>query len=691
MSLFPFHDPPPRASSFKQLVAKLLLLSGCLILYTAPLFGQSDKDELVHFSNLPKTYSFQDSVLFVTLYQKANTVSKFDVDSALLLMRSALQHCNRVGYSYGSANCIMGISYLYFEKGETKKALQLLTKEEQAIRSFKAPKLDMELDTKYGKYYKQLGYQDTAIRYYFKALDLLQRHPSIDTTGFYYHTIFTDLGSIFMVDKADIPVAIRYFEKGLAVARQYKNDSWLCSILIGMGGAYANQQLVDTNNHSGFRKGLKYMADALHIALKNDYHFAAKNAYNNMAAIYVNMNEPDSAELCVKKARQLPAGPNDQANEVRSLLALGASFIKKKDYTKAVTYLDQARKYSIDQQARNDLADIDKTLYALYVETGEYDKALAHLQAYTFLRDSLIDEDKIRAITELEVKYQMAEKDKSIVEQSLTLIRQQNRLKEKNIWIGIGIGSTLLLAVLLFIIRRNYQHRRRREEEKQQLWKQDEEIRHLKAVISGEEKERARIGRELHDGVVGQLSAAKMNFTMIQSKYPYPELHADFKEALSYLDDTAQELRKAAHNLMPGILIEQGLVTAVDAFCEKTATFTGIQIDVHQDGLLPRLDIDFELSVYRMVQELVQNIIKHANATRVLVQLDYHEPMLILTVEDNGVGITKKQAASGVGLNNLKTRVNALQGNVALSGNEGEGTSVYIEFDISLINSAHEI
>jgi signal transduction histidine kinase len=332
----------------------------------------------------------------------------------------------------------------------------------------------------------------------------------------------------------------------------------------------------------------------------------------------------------------------------------------------------------------------------LYINDKRYEKALVYQQAYSILRDSILNEERINATAQLEIKYRTAEKDKEIAVQHLKLSEQQSLLREKNAWIGMGAVSTLLLTGFLFMLYKNGRHRQQRQEEQlrimeqeQQLWKKEEEIRNLNAMVKGEERERARLGRELHDGIVGQLAAAKMNFTAIQNKYDQPELKTDFRIALHHLDETALELRKTAHNLMPEILIQQGLVIALESFCEKTSAFTGIQISFHHEAYVPRLDIDFELSVYRMVQELVQNIIKHANAVKALVQIDYHEPLLIVTVEDDGIGINKNEASftNGIGLNNISTRIRALQGNFEITGRKGEGTSVYIEFDVSIIKS----
>jgi signal transduction histidine kinase len=136
---------------------------------------------------------------------------------------------------------------------------------------------------------------------------------------------------------------------------------------------------------------------------------------------------------------------------------------------------------------------------------------------------------------------------------------------------------------------------------------------------------------------------------------------------------------------MPEILLEQGLAEAVHAFCEKMSVSSSLHVDFHLSGFIPRLDPAFELSLYRMIQELIQNIFKHAGASSAIVQLDSHDPQLIVTIEDNGKGLDKKKIDSnlGTGLRNVISRVKALQGRFDIYSSDGKGTSINIEFDIT--------
>lgn len=688
------HALYPTTRFFLQFLLALILLSFCFP-DRAPISAQPlrvmQQEWLSSLSNLAKA----DTQYIKKLYRQASETTL--PDSSLRLSQEGLALSRQLHYTYGEGLHLLGIARAEGWLGNPYRAISWLRLARPACEQSGRPGLWGNYYLYGSRLYNEIGYKDTAIEFAHKLLDITNQYPEWDNTEMAAGTAYGQLGRIYMEGRQDPMLAISYFEKALHIAERNGSREQYPQLYANLGGAWANSNQEDSSNTAGYRKGLGFYFKAETCAQQLGDQGVAQlaNVYQNVSGIYNNLDMPDSAEFYLKKLFALPEQYISQQSRIAAQYILAAGFHRKKDYPKAIRYYNEAGQLARLYHINSRLLDIEQNLFSIYKETRQHQKALEHLEAYSSLRDSLLDKEKIKAVQQLEVKFRTAEKDKELALKNLSLTTQQSQLREKNIWIDAGALSSLVLAGWLLVWRRNSRRRQRAQlrlvAKELQLWKQDEEIRNLKAMVNGEEKERARIGRELHDGIVGQLSAAKLNFNMIRKKYPLPEMQPDFNEALAYLEETAQDLRKTAHNLMPGILIEQGLVTAVDAFCEKTAIFTGIRIDVCQDGILPRLDIDFELSAYRMVQELVQNIIKHAHATRVLVQLDYHRPILILTVEDNGIGITEMQAASGMGLNNLKTRVAALQGSIQLSSKPGEGTSVYIEFDVSLIKSEHAV
>src|SRR5690606_10316520 len=157
------------------------------------------------------------------------------------------------------------------------------------------------------------------------------------------------------------------------------------------------------------------------------------------------------------------------------------------------------------------------------------------------------------------------------------------------------------------------------------LLQQEKEINILKASMKGEERERTRIAYELHDGIGGMLAAVKMNFGAVKQRYEHLYGLEELSSLMNMLEDTTDELRKTAHNLMPGILVSHSLAEALRIWCSNVNATGKLQVSLRVTGMDAPLPKDLELTLYRMIQELVQNIIKHARATKAEVDLAHRD------------------------------------------------------------------
>ncbi len=224
-----------------------------------------------------------------------------------------------------------------------------------------------------------------------------------------------------------------------------------------------------------------------------------------------------------------------------------------------------------------------------------------------------------------------------------------------------------------------YRSKQKAAAEKMVALQREHEIKVLTAMMEGEEKERTRLARELHDGVGGILSATKMHLSVLRQEQSRPESSSKFDHTVSMLESASQEIRSISHNLWPDILQHYELDAALARFC-KSVSNAALQVDFYNLGDPPRLKSSYKLIIYRMVQELVNNIIKHAEASNALVQLSHHDHLLSVTVEDNGAGFVQKEI-TGIGLLKLQARVRNINGQMNIETSPGSGTTVYLEFD----------
>ncbi len=203
------------------------------------------------------------------------------------------------------------------------------------------------------------------------------------------------------------------------------------------------------------------------------------------------------------------------------------------------------------------------------------------------------------------------------------------------------------------------------------------------AVLEAEERERIRIARDLHDGVGQTLAAARMTLGNYVSQKKIES--SEMQTSLDLLEDGIKEIREISHNMMPSSLTKFGLSSALKQFTNKINALGKLEIELQIVGFKERSDEKIELVLYRIVQEIISNIIKHAEAKKVSIELVRHDDELILIIEDDGRGFdTAKTENHGIGLKNIATRVEYLNGNVNFDSSIGKGTSVVIEIPLNL-------
>jgi len=201
-------------------------------------------------------------------------------------------------------------------------------------------------------------------------------------------------------------------------------------------------------------------------------------------------------------------------------------------------------------------------------------------------------------------------------------------------------------------------------------------------MLKGQEEERSRIAKDLHDGLGGLLSGTKLSFVNVKETLVMTPEHAVyFDKSLSMLDNAIGDLRKVAHNLMPEALVKYGLNDALRDFCDSIQFSSGLKVSYQQFGKKRKLDNTAEVFIYRIVQELVNNVVKHADASEIIVQLTMSPDKVSLAVEDDGKGFNKLriEQTKGAGIANIKYRVQYFNGTWDIVTSPGNGTSVNIE------------
>ncbi|HEY4285597.1 MAG TPA: sensor histidine kinase [Puia sp.] len=369
-------------------------------------------------------------------------------------------------------------------------------------------------------------------------------------------------------------------------------------------------------------------------------------------------------------------------------------YSEEKNYPLAKNILYELQEKTAGFPITDNKLSMLKNLAGVEEKTGNLKKAYSWLSEYSRLSDSLNEQNSKVRISELETKYQSEKKEKEIVTlhsqtRQQDLVLQHNRLL--NYLLLAGILILLLLVFSLFLLYRNKQRLARQQEEdhRQKLKdiEQQQQLAIYNAMLKGQEQERNRLARDLHDGLGGMLAGVKMKLSAFaDSAWPGKEERKrsdmDLYKVITQLDLSVQELRRIARDMMPETLLQFGLEPALKELCSSLQT-PALQVEFQGYGISRSITPPGQAAIYRIVQELLSNAIRHASATSILVQCSQNENIFFISVEDDGRGFQPEQhKGDGIGLSNVGNRVNFLKGKMDIHSVPGEGTTINIEVHV---------
>jgi two-component system, NarL family, sensor kinase len=440
-----------------------------------------------------------------------------------------------------------------------------------------------------------------------------------------------------------------------------------------------------------FEESEKNFNEAFAIYKAADYKFKMADVLCEMAALYDEKDLIKSIKISLEAQQIFDAVAPETITSINNMGNLGEklfnvaandSLIQKFDAVEikknkngileaAERYLTKAIALSKKQSIAQAILYYSGVLADLQAFAGDYKNAFANLTYKIKYNDSLYSQENKNAIAKLE-------SEKSIIQ-----LEAVN--KQKSILNRILIGTTVGISLLGIIGYRNFQHRKKLQQQKIAELEKDKQLLAIDAMLKGQEEERSRIAKDLHDGLGGLLSGTKLSFiNMKENLILTPENAIQFDKSLSMLDNTIADLRKVAHNLMPEALVKFGLQEAVRDFCNSIQSSTNLKVVYQQLGENRKLSNTVEVFTYRIIQELVNNAVKHAAAKQIIVQLTTNNNKVAIVVEDDGKGFDLNAIANnkGAGMENIKYRVQYLNGTIDTVTSAGDGTSVNIELMI---------
>lgn len=660
-----------------RLILRLpVLLLACLL----HLCVHAQEHTLLQYA-LSKPVSKADSSRIIASIRNSQQFEYQQLDTAIALVDRALAESRSLNFTYGIGTAYIAYSVYATTAGKYRESDSFLQKAYPYCVQTAAALSDNRLLVHWydiaSNRAAYTGEYNKSVSLACAALNLLNQRPNDTSLITARIRAYNAIGSMLQYLRQP-KQAFYYLDKGIALAQAHNDKQNLAQLYVNYGSAY--------NVLKQWPEARACFAKAIPLAQEGNNTFVLQVAYLTEAGMYIDSKDYDNAITSLNRAMAQSDKTNPFMAKVTPKLLLGQVYLARKEYARSITYAASALAIAKQMHAIQNITDAHGLLADAYHATGQWEKAYTHQFTYTRLLDSIRNAATIANVNQLEVKSRIAEKDIELARRQLALNQKETALREKNFWIAGVLACLLLLSALLFSIRRNYRSR-------QKLQESAREVDQLKAMMDGAEQERKRIAAELHDGVVSQLWGLKLNLaTSIDRQQDGDTGTEDLKQNLAYLDDAMNDLRATAHNLSPEMAVQAGLVNALAGFCNRMNNQGRTDVLFQVYGQPGPTHKQAALSIFRAVQELVQNALKHAAAGTILVQLNYGEDMLGITVQDDGRGFDTTAVQAGMGLRNVQERVSTLHASMDLQSSD-QGTSVYMEFknnDITDTRTADE-
>ncbi|MFN8253478.1 MAG: sensor histidine kinase [Ferruginibacter sp.] len=589
---------------------------------------------------------------------------EFDSAKAMEYANKGIALANNTGFDKGESLLLMNKGVFLNLNGENDAAEKLI-KQSLAIR------------TKTGDFSGQ-GYclrslgniqydkndYSKALEYYLEAAPKFEK--ANDLKGLSGDYIW--VGNVFNEGLHQFGKAAEYFGKSLSIAEKIKDSLLISYNYNNLGQAYYFAK--------NYEKALYYYRLSKAIKEKQEDERGIGNACSNISNVFFDTGQYDSAAVYNNRAFAIRSSQNDKKGMATCYSNGGNISLKQKKYDQALTQYNKAIALGNEIDFKEPVIESYNGLSAYYELTGDASQALDFYKKYKNESDSIYNSDISRQISTLQTRYETAQKQQQIEQQQFELVKKQY-------WIYGALGLLALTLLLGYSYYRRYRLKQEKKLQEEVMRQQDMATR---AVIVAEENERRRIAADLHDGVGQMMSAAKMNLSAFETTIPFTgeQQKNSYDKIIAMVDECCKEIRSVSHQMMPNALLKSGLASAVKEFIDKIDASV-LKVNLHTEGLNERLDSNVETVLYRVIQECVNNVIKHSGANALDISLIRDADGIAATIEDNGRGfiIKDREKMEGMGLKNIRSRIQFLKGSVDFDSSPGNGTLVAIHVPLN--------
>jgi two-component system, NarL family, sensor kinase len=591
--------------------------------------------------------------------------SSFSPDSAVLFGEKALALSKEIKYTKGIAQAYNDIGIASYYGGNFNEALHCY-EQSLAIRINLGDKRDIAACyNKIGIVYQKLSKYTEALYYNILALKLFEEIGYDKGVSYGYNNVAIIYDNLGNLQKAEF-----YHLKSIQIKLKINDQN-------GLAGSYSNLANIYREDKK-YDKAIQYYTKSIAILrITQDLEYLS-SSLNNLGHLYILLNKPKVALPYLVEGMNIREHNSDEKALMSSYMNMADVYALLNNKTQEEYYLIKTLTLSENLNGTRETATIQLKIANLLSDQNNTKDAVAYYQKHIALKDSLFNTEVVTTTAEMQTKYETEKK-----EAENKLLSQQNEittlaLQTKRIQVALLIGSLAFFIVIAFLGYTRYKHKKDKELNSALI---KEEQRRTAAIISAQEDERKRISAELHDGIGQMLSVVKMNMSSIEEELPLQKV----KQTIQLLDESCAELRHISHHLMPAVLIQKGLVLAVQEFVTQINYSGKLHISYYYDQF-DRVHSSIEINLYRILQELTNNIIKYAQATEINLNINAENGFIKVMISDNGIGfdIQSIRNSKGNGWSNIYSRMNMMFAQLEIDSSNSSGTTIFIDIPLAL-------
>lgn len=631
------------------------------LLYSGALAQPALLDSLQH--ELKGAKEDQNKVLL--LIRIGQEYEQTDLEKAKSLYRQARTLGKKIGYPETEVKFISNYTFALNMQGRLDSSLYWNLKAIEEAEKLKNNEHIAKAYFNTGTSYQYLSDYQSAAEYYQKGLTYFEKIDNLRYSAQANDILQNLYNSTRQFDKA-----ILHGKKAVTQFRNLDDPKLLAYSLTNLGVTYGKMNLKDSS--------FIFHKEADEIAKKVGDEILIATTELNLADVYLWRKQNETAKQYFQSVLQRARKNDLPGSETNALRGLSYYYKQTGDYAMAKKYAQDALLVSEKNNIpESRVLNLDQLSDLAYMER-DADLGNDYANRMRQLQDSLLNAEIITSTINIEKRYELSKKNDQIK-------IQEEKIKQQKLFNVILIGGVVALLLVAFLSYRNYNNRKKLQLQRITELETEKQLLATQSLLQGQEDERSRIAKDLHDGLGGLLSGVKLQLGAMKGNLILSEENGlAFNRALDKLDESISEMRRVAHNMMPETLLHFGLPKALQDYTEGLMQQQAFTIECTFKGLEQRMSQSTEVMIYRMVQELINNAVKHSGASNILVQVIRHSNrQLNITVEDNGKGFNPEQIKqNAAGLRSVKSRVEYLNGKMDLQSEPGKGTSVYIECDL---------